>query len=287
VNVGLEGAVAADLPIFFPTPSASVGSLDITIGDLSDIAGSLSITAPNLSQIGLDMDLPNNMGALLDGIGQLLDHLQAALGSQVLSARLPLVGDKLGQAVDFIGGTLRTNIYDKLKAEFDAALAAGQSVTLQVAQQALYDSLGPAGLDILDVTTSFGDYRDISVTSDGEGIDATRIEFKLHLNKNATLVSIPLNFDLGLPALGLSADGKIQLTAGYDINLWFGVDKSDGFFLDTSSPKEVTLDISAAIPGATLTGNLGFLQVQLKDKSSNPTHLTGEFSINLNAPGTT
>ncbi|MCX5661643.1 MAG: right-handed parallel beta-helix repeat-containing protein [Planctomycetota bacterium] len=157
-------------------------------------------------------------------------------------------------------------------------------------RQALYAALGPAGLNVLAPTTSFGDFRDIAYTSTSDANGSSRIQFNLHLHKASTLVTEPVDFEAGLPALSLHLDGGIVLNAGYDFDLSFGVDRNLGFYADTSKANELTFDFSAGIAaGTTLTGMLGFLKLSATDDTSSPiSHSTfdGQFKVDLTGPHT-
>ncbi len=70
----------------------------------------------------------------------------------------------------------------------------------------------------------------------------------MRLGQSATLVNVPINLDLGLPALGLDISGTVQLKTGFEWNLAFGVSKTDGLFIDTSAANEIQFTIDASIP---------------------------------------
>ena len=75
-------------------------------------------------------------------------------------------------------------------------------------RQALFDALGPSGVNVLADTTG-----DNQVTIDDVGIATTndQVQFNLELAQTLASIDVPLDFDLGLPAVGLEVDGGVQL----------------------------------------------------------------------------
>ena len=82
-------------------------------------------------------------------------------------------------------------------------------------QQALYNSLGPGGLNLLVLSAGSDgtlDYHDVPVTASGD-----QIQFDLHLKKTAAMVDTtadPLKFDIGIPGLGPEGSGECRGVAG-------------------------------------------------------------------------
>jgi hypothetical protein len=84
--------------------------------------------------------------------------------------------------------------------------------------------------------------------------------------------------DLSLPNLGLSLTGNVDVGLGYEFDLTFGVNKTQGFYVDTTKADEITVDLRAALPNLSATGKLGALQLTASDKG---TLFNGSFAINL------
>ena len=91
--------------------------------------------------------------------------------------------------------------------------------------------------------------------------------------------SFNIDPNLGLPNLGLGLEGNItsKSTLDYSLNLTFGVDGNQKFYVDTSKDK-LAISLNSSLPNSSLTGKLGFLQVDVKDKG---TLLKGDFSVDL------
>ena len=95
---------------------------------------------------------------------------------------------------------------------------------------------------------------------------------------------VPINFDLGIPALNLQVDGDVNIRLGFDVQFGFGVSKADGFYLDTSAENEMAVQFEVTIPNFDATGNLFFLQLEAKDHPATPSKFKGAFGIDLKDP---
>src|SRR5262249_28214202 len=159
-----------------------------------------------------------------------LAQLESAIREQALGKRLPLVGTHLDQAADFIA-KLRTNVVQSMTARFNS-----QPDAPAVARQAMFDALGPGGLGLLKDNNADSkiDINDIAMAladTDGDGQADDKVEFNLDLGQNLALLNAPIDFDLGLPRLGLTVSGGVQLQLGWDWKLSFGVDRNVGFYI--------------------------------------------------------
>jgi hypothetical protein len=89
-----------------------------------------------------------NLDQTIAGVEQLLDKLQNTLNSRIFANQLPLLGNSLqsstNTAVQFIQG-FKTNILNKLHEKLDSATAK----TPDLVRNALFEALGPGGLNIL------------------------------------------------------------------------------------------------------------------------------------------
>ena len=71
-----------------------------------------------------------------------------------------------------------------------------------------------------------------------------------------------IGFDLGIPGLGLETEGNIQLDVNWALDLGFGINFADGFYLDIGKQSEFELPRPVTTPGLGVTGRLGFLQIE-------------------------
>ncbi len=306
IGVTLTAAASANLPLFaldsLPIGSTSDGPdagtepdnwLVFQSGPLSQLftgdTSAVVLRAPDISSLfdNIDAcDIVNNPEILVDGLDALLGVIQDGLGNK-LSRNLPLVGDQFGKAADSI-----MEFRNGLLAQLRQVLAeGGDPITL--AKKAIFEALGTPGLDILaqsdgsPVTSA----EDIDIKCEGNGI-----KFNIRLKKSAALLdtsSDPIDFDIGIPGLGLSVDGNVKIEVGFDLKLKFAITATDGFYFDTSDPEELKVDFSLTIPGMKAKGQLLFLQLEVLDESDGvslvgdpreSSHFTGYFSVDLKDP---
>ncbi len=277
-----------------------------------------------------------------DGLDQLLGVLQSQLQEGVFGNELPLVGGKLKEAATFIAqlrgedadhdGTLGDGEDTDGDGRLDQGLV-GQLRNLQdrglsLFQQAIFDALGPAGNGI-GVLALDKDAHDAG--SDGlpdAAADANDVEFALtsnalrfdlRLHQDLVSATIPVDFDIGLPALGLELAGDVDLRLGYDFAFGFGVQHVGDtveFFLDTLATNtngdpvpELTVNVEVSIPDLIGVGSLGFLRLRVADEDADanaandwndagatpstvdvdgdgilPSRLAGVFTVDLTSP---
>ncbi len=219
-----------------------------------------------------------NLEDVIAGMEGLLDTLQDAVESQVFGNQLPVLGDTLKNSTDTAVQFLqdfKDDILNKLHEKLDGVA----NKTPALIQQALFEALGPSGLGLLqdlngDRTVNA---KDISFAVAASGDD---VEFNLKLSKSAATATFntAMDADIGLPGLGLTIDGSAEAGIGYDLNLRFGVNKTNGFYLDTATTDELKVNLNTALPDLLASGKLGFLQINATDRSS---QFNGNFSVDL------
>ncbi len=144
-------------------------------------------------------------------------------------------------------------------------------------QNALYDALGPTGLNWLVELTTTGatpasDYVALQETTDND-------HFKIQLQKSLASVSTSIAANLGLSGLGLSVNGNASLNAGFNATLGFGLSTTNGFYVDSTDTASVTFD--AELP-SNATAALGFLQFNVSNNTPQTPQLSGGLSLALN-----
>ena len=250
----------------------------------------LTILTPDIASLFDDFnpcDLITNSPILLDGLDALLGTIQDALSNEVLNKNLPLVGDKLSDAANFIAD-FRTGLLADIRAKLAEV---GDPIGL--VKEAIFKSLGKDGLDL--IVQSDGSAIN---TADDVEVDCTgsTLNFKIRLKQTVALVdtsSDPIKFDIGIPGLGLSVDGNVKVEVGFDLKLYFGISAADGFFFNTSDTEELRIDFKVTIPGLHARGNLLFLQLDASDESDgvdangnvrNPSSFSGYFTVDVRGP---
>ena len=285
----LTGAAEARLPLFFPDENTPFGNSDqdgpdadpfpdneivVQILDLSDIAGSTTFGVPDIAGALSGLDISEQLGSLVSSWDGLFKLVEEVTDGTLFGFPIPLIGDQLAEAATFI-----TDLRDRVNGQFESLT---DNPFVEEVQQALFDALGPSGLNwIKDIA---GGQDSNGLTPDGlislddlpfEVIDAREIRFDLALG-DRFVVDQPVGFDIGLPGLGLDVDGGVRLELGFDLNLGIGVsmDVPGGVFIDTSEAEELAVDLMVTLPqGFSATGNLGFLRLDVTDDPSSPNGL--------------
>jgi len=266
----LVGQLHATFPLFFPTATSYLGNIDLDIGNLADIdnPATTNISTPPFEAAFGEFDLLNNLGVVVDGVDYVLSQVESALTSKFVQVNLPMIGDELADLSGFIGD-IRDNVIREIQNRFAEAL----NRTPVVVQNALFDALGPDGLDILVDANSSGTVTrdDIGVVltdTDDDGQEDDQIDILLSIGRSYTLVDEPVDFDLGIPALGLDVDGDLELKLGFQWNVAMGIDRDLGFYLDTSQIDELTVYLQAGISDLHAEGRLWFFQLDVTDEDA-------------------
>lgn len=292
------------------TTAAAVKSAVLTLGSFTaaftdpvganDGAGTLTVAkldlkAPDFSQLFNNISfcdvIANAAGPLLNGLDALLGKLQDGLNSVVSSTSLPLIGNGLSGAANFIQN-FREGLLKELRDEVNAAGGNGVTAVENAIKKAFWNTLGPAGLNILvnpdsgaALDPSLG-YSQLKVTLDCN----TGLIVKLRLKSEIALVDTsgnPIKFDIGVPGFGLKGDGNVIVSLGFDLKFGFGVNKGDGFYFDSSAPAsdpELQIYFRVTIPGIHFSGQLLFLQLDIADNSAAPSKFEGHFQVDLMDP---
>ena len=305
LRTDLTGAAEVRLPLYFPTRSNpligidsnldkvpdlpsdldSDGILDhhlvLRVASLSDPIGTLSLIGPKAEDFRAvfgNIDLMANLNAMTQSWTGIMDLLDQVLGGRVFGINLPLIGDQLKGAQRFVR-ELRQKVLDNF-------LYLGDSPHTDEIQRAIFDAVGPGGINWLKDANRDGIYTPQDVLLSGES-NAEQVQFDLQLGQVADLVKLdsPIHFDVGLPGLGLELTGSVQVRLGFDLDLSIGINRDDGVYLVTDqSDSEFRVYLDARIPGMTLTGRLGFFTVSAQDDALDPSHITGSFVVDLKDP---
>jgi Ca2+-binding RTX toxin-like protein len=255
----------------------------------------LTLIAPDFTSLFTGLDLcdiiASATGPLLDGLDKLLGEIQEGLDSVVSSTSLPLIGNGLAGAANFIKD-FREGLLKSLRDEVAAAGGNGVTAVENAIKKAFWNTLGPGGLDILaNATTgapldpSLG-YGQLDVKLDCD----TGLAVKLQLKKEIALVDTsanPIKFDIGVPGFGLKGDGNVIVSVGFVLQLGFGVNKEDGFYFDSSAPAsnpELQIYFRVTIPSLHFSGQLLFLQLDIADNAAAPSKFEGHFQVDLKDP---
>lgn len=308
VDVNITGAGNISLPLFVGTedlqvPLGTPNLLAVTINfnELITPGGptGISVTLPTFDFNSLDFNLfslLSNPSFIIDGLDRVLATFEDALRGQILGIDLPLVGDVLADnpLANFIGdfrddlltplaNTLRQNNLD-----LDGLMGAIAGV--------IFNTLGPGGVfgsqglikdlpnaleegddSIVDLDDVFVRMVDAAGNKTTNLFDAKGVQIDLDLGNNYSFSTGEIDFDLGIPALGLSGRVTPTVTIDWGLKLGFGINKDLGFYFVANRDPELALTIAVTFTDgafidpdplgtpAGIDGRLLFLGIHLTD----------------------
>jgi hypothetical protein len=195
-----------------------------------------------------------------------LAGLQDVLDGEVFGVSIPLIGDKLSSAADFIAD-FRDDFIGTFREEVEKLTSPGENII----SRELFELLGPAGLGILlDYNgDGFINVQDVALTTniDQEGLPFSEnfIQWNVRIGGPVANANAGIGFDLGIPGLGLETEGAIDMQIDWELQFGFGLSGEDAFYIDISDDSELQVDIEVTLPDAALTGRLAFLQLRGED----------------------
>jgi Ca2+-binding RTX toxin-like protein len=260
--------------------------------------GNIVFRAPNLLQpagwtfTGADTVLssltsqPFLYSLLVDGLQSLADQLDAAIQSVPADESVPLLGTNLQAGLDVIH-RFKTGVLDPaLDLANDLANDAQPGALRSDTQNFFIAHIGPGTATPLlldanhDGTINGADVTVLMDCDAGAGVHTCAdseaignvVRYEVHLPIGVSGQASTPPFDLGFPGFRLASAGSIQASAGFAIDLAFGLDKTNGFYIPTNvSPQpELRVFANAALPNVAnapdLDGDLAFLPVHVEDK---------------------
>jgi hypothetical protein len=196
------------------------------------------------------MNTQNNWCGLEAG----LNKLENILDDQLNTIKLPIVGSLKNIAPNFI---------DSFKNKLVDAVKNGVNQTTDQLETTLGNVLG-------------SDFN-VKVNRNSTQEESTLL---ITLGK-AYQSDANLAPNLGVPGLGLTADGKAKSTANFDLAIAVGVNKDFGCFIDTDKTK-LTANFDAGIDdNSKAQANLGVLQLDLNNNPQKPTKAEAKLAVNL------
>ncbi|MBV6627277.1 MAG: DUF4114 domain-containing protein [Rivularia sp. (in: Bacteria)] len=232
-------------------------------GDFHSSSATFTVTStdPNYNQfevapqtiniIDRTFDSENTTESLIEGFFALQDGLD--------SVTLPIVGNLDGVAPSFIEDFIGDLVTEIKQTEY---------ITAESLQDTFNNVLsGRFGIVEVEITD----------------LSKDNIEFFLGIEDSFT-ESISIDGDLGLPALGIGVESNGSLDANFDyaIDLAFGIDTDDGFYINT---EDTGFEVAASFGFSddfSATGNLGFLQLDVANGDNvGGTGIDAEFVISM------
>ncbi|MEO1526164.1 MAG: dockerin type I domain-containing protein [Planctomycetota bacterium] len=283
VESTFDAGASIVLPLYFPTEAEPVGGTTVDdanaliagIGNLAGLFNSedpeVALQGPDLNALINDFDpLEEGVRALAEGLDALLQKIEILLREQVLNQNLPMVGERLEAAADFLKD-VREQALPILRDRLTP-----QALVDEI-KLVLHDALGSV-MRLSDSNADGNiDHLDIDLAIDA---GAGTVELQLPLGGDYS-VAADIDFDLGLPALGLELDGGVVASLDWAIDIGVGINPTDGFYVDTTHVNEIELSAEVTLPSVELTGSLGLFQVTVTDQGS---QLSGDFAVDLREP---
>ncbi|MDA9858821.1 hypothetical protein N9D23_11935, partial [Rubripirellula sp.] len=206
---------------------------------------------PTFEQLASNFSLEDSMEGFKLGFYDLFDKLDEVLDQAIFHYELPLIGNSLVDAADFLD-QIRDTVFDNLST-YDTVL------TPDLVKQGIYDAVGPGGLGWLqddpdpsnpDSTVNFEDIRLVRETSPSDGSRDLLVgaEYRMHLEMQEQLLEFPIDFDFLLPGLGLEAQGQVDVYFGFKMPLNVGISITDGVYIDVSAANELEASLRIEFP---------------------------------------
>ncbi|MFC1857297.1 matrixin family metalloprotease, partial [Thermodesulfobacteriota bacterium] len=232
LDFNLGASARLDLPLYFPTPSIPIsGTTRDLNGDgyadnvlhvdtgLSLQGGftGLNIVTPNFSNgFGLFM-LLNDPEFIVDGLNGIFDRMNG-VADFFGDLNLPLIGDAMNDASSFIDDLQALIVGDDdpltqatgLHALLAPGIAEGKT-TIEIMQDVLFQMLGDKlVLETYDPINGLYYYTPVQTPEDIPLVVGNDfVNFKLLIKGTVFEKSIPIDFDLAVPGVGLDVDSDI------------------------------------------------------------------------------
>ncbi|HXV74786.1 MAG TPA: hypothetical protein VD788_00590, partial [Candidatus Polarisedimenticolaceae bacterium] len=297
MDASLTGGVTALLPVYFPTESSFRGNLEVggalalTPEDGLQVSGTLTgedVVADGFLRIPDDIfsidfsqfSALDNLLLIIDGVDGFLGLLQDLFDGEVAGFTLPLVGDQLADAADVIED-FRKDFIDGLRDAVETAADPDENYISNALFDLLHNDLHILADRNEDGAITVADIQ-LQTNVDEAGVEPEDVFMQWNLVLGGTLLDAGagLDFDIGIPGLGLETRGEINVAVDWELALGFGVGISrGGFYIDTSDVNELELNVDVTLPDAGLTGRLLFLQ--LDADNNGPTGLGATFGVDV------
>lgn len=277
LDLAISGNAQATLPLYLG--SADLGDVAFTAPDLANPAGwNVSVPPGLLSALASEI---LSFETLIEGLRYFADLVERSMVSSSHGFKVPLVGDALDGGADVAGKI------DEFLTEIEAEISAlgGDAETVRNGiTTAINDAISSLdGIDgtlgAVDLTCSGAPCPNAALAHE---IDAVEIELSIGQHTGYDLPA----FDLGLPGFRLGVVGDTALTSevGWSVDLTFGLDRTDGFYIRTNdADPELSADTTVVLPQQ-LDGHLALLLLNLTKADAAHEDLSLSASGQLTSP---
>ena len=228
-----------------------------------------------------------NFGTLIEGLERLLEWGDRALNIDILNRKIPFLGKSVHDGLNFLESdqpgakTLRTVIQALVTNGGDGLKTNASNAAVDAALTLLRNTLGG-----IPGITPLGDFDGVTGLSNNDlivptknGSETTGVLVRFKYNPTFT-TNRP--FDLGIDFLNLNGSGNVALNGNLELNIGFGVSKTEGFFFITDLPQPEFKIGGTISPSLTLAAKLGRLDVDLAINAGS--YASIDFSMNIVDP---
>ena len=263
----------ASVPLFDPD-----GGLTGFIGEIAADGDLGGLSLPDIDSLADQLDeiassLPefnplDNLLLLAENIDFFLENLQDFFDLELFGIKLPIVGDDFADGARFIE-EFRTSFVSDLRATIESATDIQLGDITDVIED-FFAGVGEGGIDV----------SPISVESDLDNEDFGERYAQWNFELSDTLiVPFDLEFDIGVPLLGMDIDIPLIISIGWSLEWGFGVSFEEGAFIYTGNDEELSVTVDIDLPASeSFSGNLAFLELIVANAGSG-VHL--EFDVDL------
>ncbi len=266
--------------------------LDLDAGFNLDLSG---IDPLAIADEIMELDFENfnifeNLFSMIDGLDDFLATVQGILDGEVFGFQLPFIGDQLAAGADFIE-TVRRGIITP----FEEFIQETPDLVKEMIRDFLFAILGPGGDNVASIPDNIpglgllvnydlvggdidplddvgtGDYSETQIAAAmkliGDGTNSVEWKFRLG---DSFQPDFNVDFDMGWPALNFDLDADLLVNIDWSFVTGIGISLENGVFFDVSAEDDLTVDLGVEIAtGSTMTGTLGFLQLEVKAVDTN------------------
>ncbi|MCU1358213.1 MAG: alkaline phosphatase, partial [Acidimicrobiales bacterium] len=288
----------ATLPV--TVNGAYLGDLGFRAPDLLTPSGWTFDTAQVVANLKTDSV---QYALLVGGIRSFTERLEATLRNMPAGSTIPLLGSDPTAGANVLA-SFRTGVLDPMQDLTNQLTAANNASGVRTkVQDFLFDKIGPAGSVSLlrdgadagtDVTK--GDIEVVlkcktgTTVADCTATDAaTKIEdfqVRLPLGKSAGTTTKPL--DSGFPGLRLTSDTGLSAAVGFQMDLAFGIDRTNGFYIPTDAfgtGPELKVEATASLPNK-VDAQIAFIPASISDLTPGQPDVAAMVGVDLAGGGT-
>lgn len=287
----------ATLPV--TVNGAYLGDLGFSAPDLLTPSGWTFDTATVVASLKSDTV---QYALLVGGVRSFVERLEATLRKMPAGTTIPLLGTDPTAGANVLAD-FRTGVLDPMQDLANQLTAANNAAAVRTKiQDFLFAQVGPAGTVPLlrdgadagtdvtkgDITVILKCKSGTTISDCADGDAATKIEdlqIRLPLAKTAEATSKP--FTSGFPGLRLSSDSGFSAGVGFEMDLAFGIDRTNGFYIPVAafgSAPELRVAATASMPNR-IDANIALIPASITDLTPGQPDVAASVGVDLAGGG--